>query len=671
MTETWNGDATTITNQIANDIPDIKENLTYLSNRFGYIVDPTEVDQGSAGNGRSIKDFVDVVGSTKKATLFLPHYADDGNTTTYTVSTSETIPSNINIIVQPGAILSIASGVTLTINGGFEVGLYQIFSYTGTGVVVFGSGVIENIYPEWWYSSGSWSAAFSAAGVCASASGVPIQLMSKTYEIGTSVVFEQPITMYGSGRFKTVIECDKDLTGWMFTFCSDGTNNMGQGPTIKNLKIEIEDDSTTPGGLLRLTDVGYGLIDNLRIEASSGTEGIRLENNLAYSEHNVLSNIRVSDAPYCIRFVDNDEAGVSDRYVTPSGGSDSFNGTVIDHVTFNLTGSGDKGIRITGNLWKSSFRDIGCWNHAQNTALIQFPEDYALPFNINGAWTEAIGGPTAPYGFLSIEGDYLKNISVRGLHKTGYFDIAGGSNAFYHHSPRFFGYCQKTIGSTANYEISNGGHFEPSERYAKFVDDFYSLKTTETWTLTNTAALATTRPHCVILSPDSNAAVIVGKGVARSDYISAHGYYSFQARFRVTDLTTMNFYVGSRHDHPTGTYQLDNIEKCMLFTNEDGSGAATTTLSFVITGGGARPYNENSRTSLGTIAVDTWYTVHFLSSEQNDTVVIFLNNTYVATVTGAIGYEEQYLTAGAYHASGTEDLIVDCIISSTTRDSEF
>jgi hypothetical protein len=45
--------------------------------------------------------------------------------------------------------LTVDTGITLTLNGPFEAGLYQVFSCTGTGSVVFGSGSYRETYPEW------------------------------------------------------------------------------------------------------------------------------------------------------------------------------------------------------------------------------------------------------------------------------------------------------------------------------------------------------------------------------------------------------------------------------------------------------------------------------------------------------------------------------------------
>jgi len=91
--------------------------------------DSSETDQGVNGNGFSIKDCIDSIGS-KKGTIYLKHDSD-ADTTIYTVSTDLAIPENICFIVENGAIVTVEDGNTLTINGAFEVGLYQVFSGSG------------------------------------------------------------------------------------------------------------------------------------------------------------------------------------------------------------------------------------------------------------------------------------------------------------------------------------------------------------------------------------------------------------------------------------------------------------------------------------------------------------------------------------------------------------
>ena len=66
---------------------------------------------------------------------------------TWSISSNLTVPANVTLHVERGAILSVANSVTLTINGPFEAGLYQTFNWTGSGKVVLTQW---ERYVEWW-----------------------------------------------------------------------------------------------------------------------------------------------------------------------------------------------------------------------------------------------------------------------------------------------------------------------------------------------------------------------------------------------------------------------------------------------------------------------------------------------------------------------------------------
>lgn len=69
---------------------------------------------------------------------------------TYAVSANATIPAGVALVNHSCGVLSIATGVMLTINGGIDAIVCQLFSYTGTGVVKFGfSTSVRLLYPEW------------------------------------------------------------------------------------------------------------------------------------------------------------------------------------------------------------------------------------------------------------------------------------------------------------------------------------------------------------------------------------------------------------------------------------------------------------------------------------------------------------------------------------------
>lgn len=68
---------------------------------------------------------------------------------TWSVTTNTTIPTNVTLDIKRGAILTVATTKTLTINGFVQAGKYQIFSLVGTGALSFGYGSVHEIYPEW------------------------------------------------------------------------------------------------------------------------------------------------------------------------------------------------------------------------------------------------------------------------------------------------------------------------------------------------------------------------------------------------------------------------------------------------------------------------------------------------------------------------------------------
>jgi hypothetical protein len=105
---------------------------------------------GASGNGASDDRAALAAGATAAAgrTLELPPG-------TYRVSSNLTIGATVGLRFVCGAMLSIDSGVTVTINGPVEAGRWQIFS--GSGTVSFGQGKVERFYPHWWGVAGTGS----------------------------------------------------------------------------------------------------------------------------------------------------------------------------------------------------------------------------------------------------------------------------------------------------------------------------------------------------------------------------------------------------------------------------------------------------------------------------------------------------------------------------------
>ncbi len=92
------------------------------------------VDAMSQG---SLQATVTTLGTNNPVTVWV--------TTPVSITSNFTIPSNITLVVLSTGSISVGAGLTLTINGPFQAGLYRVFY--GSGTIVFGSST--TMLPEW------------------------------------------------------------------------------------------------------------------------------------------------------------------------------------------------------------------------------------------------------------------------------------------------------------------------------------------------------------------------------------------------------------------------------------------------------------------------------------------------------------------------------------------
>jgi hypothetical protein len=105
-----------------------------------------EIWVGDPNYGATPQDAITAIGSTPAILRMAAG--------TYNIAADFTIPANITLKLERGAIFVIATGKTLTINGGFEAGLYQTFTCTGTGKVHFGFGAVSEVNAKWFGAKG-------------------------------------------------------------------------------------------------------------------------------------------------------------------------------------------------------------------------------------------------------------------------------------------------------------------------------------------------------------------------------------------------------------------------------------------------------------------------------------------------------------------------------------
>lgn len=211
---------------------------------------------GSAGQATIIAALADI-GSKQKTLVLYPNLTD--TTTTWSIAADQVIPSTVSLKVGRGAIVSIATTKTLTINGPLNAGLYQILS--GTGNTVFGPGSVNEVFPEWWATNAApgvtdMSAAIQAADDAVSGAGAyfpvaNVRFQYTEYLLGTTIN-KSPFTGWlGSGCRGVNVPHGKGTrlvngqTGIMVSIISAGVVYVGYSGRMENMAL-YSDIATYP-----------------------------------------------------------------------------------------------------------------------------------------------------------------------------------------------------------------------------------------------------------------------------------------------------------------------------------------------------------------------------------------------------------------------------------------
>ena len=362
-----------------------------------YVVDSSAPDQGAAtshGN-RSLKDHIDAIGSSRYATITLPHTAN-AHTTTYTLKTSETVPSNVILKFDHGAVISDGSGsASLTINGPENISAeqFQIFSFTGSGSVVFTN---PGVVPADW-----WAAAKNAAAVngafAAVAEGSTIELSGGTWSFGRTtadmrgknvhirgVGYEQD--RYGSPSGTLITYTGTNGAFWFNLFSSierltmDGKNTGRYGLILGNtggspvhwggaVRDAYITNFNTAG--IRAYGIQMGLIENVFVQGNSGA-GMHVDDISDRNDNNTHALFSK------VRFHNNGKEGILFNNIATNF---SFNECVIESNGYEGIKNQDNlimGLKINGCYIASNQADptrtSGYYgillNHADNEGVV-------------------------------------------------------------------------------------------------------------------------------------------------------------------------------------------------------------------------------------------------------------------------------------------------------------
>lgn len=194
--------------------------------------DYNAVNQGLTGDNDTIKYCVDTYGSDQ-GTIVLRHNSGSA-TTPYTLTTSETIPANITLKVERGAVIDGAGTLTFTSPKSFISGINYTF---GSSVTITGP---TEVYPEWWGENTApgttdMTAEINSAATCAGRStnnGI-VKLQGTVYKVSSDMTFPKGVSLIGEGIDNTIIDNSSiaDLTLALLIFQGDGLTTIEEDVT--------------------------------------------------------------------------------------------------------------------------------------------------------------------------------------------------------------------------------------------------------------------------------------------------------------------------------------------------------------------------------------------------------------------------------------------------------
>jgi hypothetical protein len=244
----------------------------YIYNIYGdihaenqYTADSSVTDHGAATTQatRSIKDLVDAIGTTVRGLIQLNNDNPSSGQTTYTLTTNESIPSNIQIDFKNGAIIGGAGTITFdNVDQIKALPGQQIFDLS-SGLTVSFTKPTGKIFPEWLGAISDSSTDSTAAIQAAYTTGINdiVYVASNDYyKITDTITFFEYQNSIGQCRTKTQIVMT-DTSKFAFKCQAVGITggdwytNQANGGSFKYLDIRAR----------------YGISVNTANYADSGT----------------------------------------------------------------------------------------------------------------------------------------------------------------------------------------------------------------------------------------------------------------------------------------------------------------------------------------------------------------------------------------------------------------
>ena len=318
-----------------------------------------EIWLGDPSYGTSLQSAIAAIGSNN-VTLRMPA----GN---HAISADQMVPANITLRPERGALLIVATGKTLILNGGIEAGLYQIFSCVGTGKVVFGSPA-QLVHSAWFDTLQNAANAVPSGGALRLNAGT-YALSAATLTLSTANISvigdgDSSLITTSSGANKGVYVTAAGVTLKNFAFRPSGTYSgnciyfeNAPGGTAENLAVDGSTATTNFGNSIHITGSANCQVKNNRLIGING------------ATQRSWNSIQIDDASPNCRVQGNTIIGSRQRGVNVRSGTGLSTGTQIINnyvsntaeigiITWNgqtlikgnvLDGCGLNGIDVTGD----------------------------------------------------------------------------------------------------------------------------------------------------------------------------------------------------------------------------------------------------------------------------------------------------------------------------------
>jgi len=210
------------------------------------------------------------------------------------VSGSHTLTSNKTITASAltfsrGGVLTVATGVTLTINAPFWAGSQQCFDVQGTGRVIFGQGSTQYVDPVWFGADptgvANSGAAFNDAVNSLYASIAGGGKMSKLTIPKGEFIIETSITMKGwaslpatsvgifegAGIGKTILKAGTNLNAPVINIGGPNPTDGDNGLLLENFSVHGNSaNQTTVGPAVKCERLDRSIFHNMHISDSKG-----------------------------------------------------------------------------------------------------------------------------------------------------------------------------------------------------------------------------------------------------------------------------------------------------------------------------------------------------------------------------------------------------------------